>query len=393
MNRRCLLMTLTILLTSLPSVTAQDGAILLSPWANLKWRGDYVAARKEAMDKNLPIVLDFGTSDCFWCRKLDETTFRDPRVVALMNERFIPLKIDAEREVTLANHLRIESYPTLVFASHDGKILAYLKGYQDAETFHNALQRITASANPADPLQKDFDLAMQRIQKGEYAVAIPYLKSILQVGNGKAIATQAKKYLDAIELKAQEKINVARDLEEQGKTKEAIEAYHDAGRYYPGLDSTRNAQEQIVRLNAQLATERKLADRGTRAREILAQARDFQKKGELVLSLERCSVLLREFADAPESQEAGILMGEFKNNPATLQAAADSLSERLGDMYLALAESYMTKNQPQRAEFYLQRVVLSCPGSSQAASAQVRLSHIQSLRPREGTLTSVRPPE
>ena len=37
----------------------------------VQWRHDYDAARKEALDKNRPLLVDFGTPNCFWCRQLD----------------------------------------------------------------------------------------------------------------------------------------------------------------------------------------------------------------------------------------------------------------------------------------------------------------------------------
>src|SRR5712692_986242 len=62
----------------------------------VQWRHDYTAARREAVEKSRPLFLDFGTQNCFWCRKLDVTTFRDPTIVGILNDRFIPLKVQAE---------------------------------------------------------------------------------------------------------------------------------------------------------------------------------------------------------------------------------------------------------------------------------------------------------
>lgn len=87
----------------------------------VKWRHDYAAARREAKETNRPMVLDFGTKSCFWCKKLDGSTFRDATVVKEMNERFIPIKIDAEEQAQLATTLGIESFPTLLFAAPDGR--------------------------------------------------------------------------------------------------------------------------------------------------------------------------------------------------------------------------------------------------------------------------------
>ena len=47
----------------------------------VNWRHDYTTARKEASETGKPLLMDFGTEACVWCRKLDATTFRDPRVV------------------------------------------------------------------------------------------------------------------------------------------------------------------------------------------------------------------------------------------------------------------------------------------------------------------------
>src|SRR5438552_243132 len=85
----------------------------------IRWRSDYAAAIKEAHDKNLPLAIDIGTVNCYWCKKLDESTFRDPRIIGVMNERFIPLKLDGEKEPSLVQHLGIVSYPTIVLASSD----------------------------------------------------------------------------------------------------------------------------------------------------------------------------------------------------------------------------------------------------------------------------------
>src|ERR1700685_2729566 len=80
---------------------------------DVNWRHDYAAARKEASETGRPLLMDFGTEACVWCRKLDATTFRDPRVVKLLNEPFIPVKIDANREIRLTQALAIDSYPTV----------------------------------------------------------------------------------------------------------------------------------------------------------------------------------------------------------------------------------------------------------------------------------------
>ena len=37
---------------------------------SIHWRKDYDTVRKEAVDKGLPIVIDFITDNCLWCKKM-----------------------------------------------------------------------------------------------------------------------------------------------------------------------------------------------------------------------------------------------------------------------------------------------------------------------------------
>jgi thioredoxin-related protein len=116
----------------------------------VNWRHDYNAARRESTETGRPLLFDFGTEACVWCRKLDATTFRDPRVARLLNERFIPVKIDANKEARLTAALAIESYPTLIIATSEGKVVGRHPGYADVNEMLTFLSK--APAPPAAPV-------------------------------------------------------------------------------------------------------------------------------------------------------------------------------------------------------------------------------------------------
>src|SRR5258707_7308191 len=83
-----------------PLATAADPA-------PIAWRTDYNAARKEAQDKGLPLLLVVGTEECFYCRKLETNTFRDVGVASQISGNFVALKVDANLEPAFAKALKV----------------------------------------------------------------------------------------------------------------------------------------------------------------------------------------------------------------------------------------------------------------------------------------------
>jgi len=127
----------------------------------VKWRRDYASAVKESQEKNRPIFVDFYTSHCFWCVKLDAGTFKDASVAELLNERFIPLKLDGHKDARLAQALWVRRYPTMVMAAPDGTILSIEEGFVEAPTFQNRLRRALADTAAQELTRADTEAAQQ----------------------------------------------------------------------------------------------------------------------------------------------------------------------------------------------------------------------------------------
>lgn len=356
----------------------------------VRWRHDYNIARREAEDSSRPLVIDFGTENCFWCKKLDQTTFLDADVIAIMNEKFIPLKIDASREASLAGALQIHSYPTIVLATPDGRILDRLVGYKEAGEFYQILKRTlasvpssppTAAASPptADPkaeLQsRDYQEATKAIATSDYSRAIVLLKGILEENNDRSVQLKAKQLLNDIEQQAAGRLARARLLQDKGQASEAIEIATDLMRAYPGTQAAVDASKFLNVLSSK--PDIRNVQRAKRARDLLAQAREDYRTQQFLCCLDRCELLAASYADLAEGMEAIQLASEIKNNPEWMRIACESLSDRLGLLYLSLAETWIRKGDPEQAAHYLERVVQSFPGSRQAEAASIRLSYLK----------------
>lgn len=60
------------------------------------WRPWGEAAFEKARAENKPILLDIGAVWCHWCHVMDRESYADESTAALINERFVPVKVDRD---------------------------------------------------------------------------------------------------------------------------------------------------------------------------------------------------------------------------------------------------------------------------------------------------------
>lgn len=103
----------------------------------IAWNQSYTTARQHSVQTGRPILVSVSSQGCGWCRQLEKTTFRDPRVVDLINGQTVPLKIDANDPAheALVRALGLTSVPTLAAITPEGQIVANQSGYLDARQF------------------------------------------------------------------------------------------------------------------------------------------------------------------------------------------------------------------------------------------------------------------
>jgi thioredoxin-related protein len=345
----------------------------------VRWRSDYNKARKEAASSGRPLLLDVGTENCVWCKQLDARTFSNPAVAALLNDRFIPVKVDAERSSYLAQALRIQSYPTLVFAGPDGKILGFQEGFLEAGPLREQMLKVLAAVGAPDWMTRDFQEAGKAVAAADFARAVSLLKGVVEDGKDRPVQKRARHMLRDLERQAAERCKQARALADAGKTAEAMTALTDLGKAYAGTAAAREGRQLLERLTSRAAEGKgdAAAQRAQRAKELLERAREDYRTQQFLCCLDRCETLAAQFADLPEGSEAATLAAEIKGNPEWAKRAVDQLSERLCVLYLALADSWLKKGQPQQAIYYLQRIIANHPNTAYAQAARSRLSRLQ----------------
>lgn len=118
---------------------------------NINWHSLPEAEKLQSEQPEKEILVSFYATWCGWCRKMDITTFEDPKVAEYINEHFIPVKFDAEGKEKVnfqgksyqfvgkdragMNSFAYwtldgrRSYPALAIIDKDGKMQKLLRGY------------------------------------------------------------------------------------------------------------------------------------------------------------------------------------------------------------------------------------------------------------------------
>jgi thioredoxin-related protein len=111
----------------------------------------FAEAKQAAAKEHKPIMIDFYTTWCGWCKVLDRKTYTDESVAQIANTKFICLKIDAEKGegIDLAKQLKISGYPTIVFFTKDGSEIDRVVGYQDGPRFAKSLEQAAGGGTKA----------------------------------------------------------------------------------------------------------------------------------------------------------------------------------------------------------------------------------------------------
>lgn len=150
------------------------GAPAGSAPAGVRWERSLDGALKSARRAQRPVMVDFWAEWCGWCRRLDQTTYRDPTVVRMLAE-FVTVKVNTEgtaREVEFAERYNVGSLPTVAFFSPEGHLLLRIEGYQGPGSFPQTLEQARSLAGRVGAwetaLRRDPDDAQALLALGLY---------------------------------------------------------------------------------------------------------------------------------------------------------------------------------------------------------------------------------
>ena len=97
--------------------------------SEMAWVSDYETARARATASGRLVMIDFYTDWCVWCKRLDQGTFTDEKVIRLA-QGVLPVKVNAEKEGrSLAREYAVRGFPTILFVDGQGSLKKTIGGY------------------------------------------------------------------------------------------------------------------------------------------------------------------------------------------------------------------------------------------------------------------------
>lgn len=102
----------------------------------------YDAAKKKNESDAQKYFIFFSSQNCGYCRLLETKTFSNPDVSAYINENYIPVRVDVDKQRELAVRYRIQGVPDLRFLSKDGAVIGRWIGFTEPDHLLKLLKYI-----------------------------------------------------------------------------------------------------------------------------------------------------------------------------------------------------------------------------------------------------------
>jgi hypothetical protein len=123
------------------------------PPAAIAWTDWSDAAFARARADGRLVLLDLGAVWCHWCHVMEETTYKDPEVVSLIQTRFVAVRVDQDARPDLSNRYEDYGWPATVVFDSAGQELVKFQGYIEPERMRGLLRAVIADPTPGPSVE------------------------------------------------------------------------------------------------------------------------------------------------------------------------------------------------------------------------------------------------
>jgi thioredoxin-related protein len=107
----------------------------------IAWR-PYDPAMAQAGTERKPVFLHFWAEWCQYCRKMARETFRDAELVRYLNDKFVSIRVNYDKQKPLVEQFGVNGLPTSFLIDTDGRRIGPLPGFIPPDRLLAALKKI-----------------------------------------------------------------------------------------------------------------------------------------------------------------------------------------------------------------------------------------------------------
>ena len=95
---------------------------------DIRWQS-FSAGMARGKSENKTVFVHFYAEWCGPCKIMEKRTFKDPGVIAALNQDFIPIKIDVDLNRKMSKLFKIKAIPDTWLIGTDYEIVHHRSGY------------------------------------------------------------------------------------------------------------------------------------------------------------------------------------------------------------------------------------------------------------------------
>src|SRR5262245_24687946 len=114
----------------------------------IAWQDFSPAVFERATKEHKLVLLDLGAVWCHWCHVMEQTTYQDPKVIALVKRGYVAVRVDQDARPYLANRYQDYGWPATILFNEKGEELAKLRGYIEPALMVSRLQAFLDDPTP-----------------------------------------------------------------------------------------------------------------------------------------------------------------------------------------------------------------------------------------------------
>jgi thioredoxin-related protein len=125
----------------------------------VKWQSDLQSARRQALAENKPILIVFGAEWCGYCKKLERQTLNTPEMAEYINQNFVPVHLDLDKEKKVGDILDVRALPCSIILTPNADLLGRINGYHTPGPYQ---AQLTSARQQFQPVQASVPVAAPR---------------------------------------------------------------------------------------------------------------------------------------------------------------------------------------------------------------------------------------